>query len=520
MRAVLRSSAPALLVLALATGLVADSHVRIVRLSLVVGAVQIKLPDGRGWRPALLDAPLVQGEQVRTLASGRAEIQFENGSTLRLIPGSQVELTRLALSDKGVFETTARISQGTAFATLRKSDSKDFRLTLPGDRWAQANGDATLRLNVAPAAHPLTVLAGKAELHDAGHPLKLKKDEAALFVAGGGARMVNVSAPAGPWTKWSEKRDQYYEAAFREGVQPGGLTSVVNWDANLNAPMPAYSGVGLNYVGTTACPWTMTAGSYSGWCWSSANGWYFPAMPPALSAQSAASASDVAQTDSVLATATASPYDVMFYGGPIGGFGAYGSSLMFGAGVGPMGAPMLCDTLCLDAYYGPNAFTDAYYMGGGYYPVTMPSPSGVPSGARTVHGPGTRLPLTRVPLSMPPTRAALSLRPPPAPRAVMGTSRRFGSREFPGAPAALAAEVRPSGIRMSHANFHVGYRALPMRSGARFGGASPPPAMMSAAPAAGAFGRGMAAGPAGGGGPVAGGAVAGGAVHGGGVVHN
>ncbi len=533
MRAV-KVCAPLLIIFSLAASLLADSHVRIVRLSLVVGAVQVKLPDGRGWRPALLNAPLVQGEQVRTLGSGRAEIQFENGSTLRLIPGSQVTLSRLALSDAGVFETTARVTAGTAFATLRQGDSKGFRIALAGHRWAKADGDASLRVNAAPGAHPLEVLAGKAKLVAAGRSLTLKKNQAALFTSGGGASRVDVSAPAGPWTKWSETRDQYYAVAFHEGVQPGGLTSVVNWNANLNAAMPGYSGVGLDYVGATACPWTMTSGDYSGWCWSSANGWYFPAAPPTISAQAAASVSDVSQTNSVLAgssvstSATASPFNVMFYGGPLGYYGSpvgfYGGALGFGA-AGMFGAPLLCDALCMDAYYGPNAFLmgELWGMGGGYYPAAMPA-GGAASLARTAQGPATRLPMTRNPLGLRPGGGnAAILRPPPAPRSAPPMENRFG---VPGAGASLAFRegLRPSGVALSHSNFRVGYRAA-MDAGARFAARSsvPSPAMMSPDPMASSGGFSAGASPGSGfrgAGPMApaGGAPRG-AVGGGRVVH-
>ena len=478
----LRFGAPALLLFSLVAGLRADSHVRIVRLSLVVGAVQVKLPDGRGWRPALLDAPLVQGEQVRTLGSGRAEIQFENGSTLRLIPDTQVDLTRLALSNAGVFETTARVGSGTAFATLRKQDSKDFRITLAGDRWVQAHGDARLRVNATAGAQPLAVLAGKAELYGNGKPLMLKKNQAALFTGGGSARRVDIAAPAGPWTKWSEKRDQYYAAAFHSGVQAGGLTSVVNWDANLASPMPAYSGIGLNYVGTAACPWTMSGGDYSGWCWSNANGWFFPDQPPMVGMQ-AASASDVSQTNSVLASASASPFNVMFYGGSAG---FYGGSLGFGSALGMLGAPFLCDQLCMQAYYGPTAFDfgGGPWMGGGYYPLVMPA--GGALSVRTAAGPSARLPLMRGPLGLRPgtgVGSAAILRPPPAPHAPPPMENRFDVRGAGGAPAAFRPGLRPSGVMLSHTNFRDAYRPA-VGGAARFAapGAMPAPVQMSAAP--------------------------------------
>ena len=80
---------------------VADSQVRIVRLSDVQGSVQIDKNTGLGFENAFLNLPITQGTQLRTRENGRAEIEFEDGSTLRLTPKTTVEFGTLGLTDGG-----------------------------------------------------------------------------------------------------------------------------------------------------------------------------------------------------------------------------------------------------------------------------------------------------------------------------------------------------------------------------------------------------------------------------------
>src|SRR5438477_13165491 len=94
----------ALLVLAalvLAVPAFADSQVRIVRLSQVDGAVQADRNTGQGFEKAFLNMPVTQGMKLRTNADGRAEIEFEDGSTLRMVPHTIVVFPELLLRDSG-----------------------------------------------------------------------------------------------------------------------------------------------------------------------------------------------------------------------------------------------------------------------------------------------------------------------------------------------------------------------------------------------------------------------------------
>src|SRR5277367_5652765 len=79
----------------------AESKARIVRLSEVEGTVRIDRAAGDGFDKAFINLPVVEGSKLKTGKDGRAEVEFEDGSALRLAPDTEVEFTRLALGDDG-----------------------------------------------------------------------------------------------------------------------------------------------------------------------------------------------------------------------------------------------------------------------------------------------------------------------------------------------------------------------------------------------------------------------------------
>src|SRR5580698_10609106 len=63
------------------------------RLSSVEGQVRISQGGQVIADPALVNAPLFTGTRVETGDDGKAEIQFDDGSVVRLAPGSALSLT-------------------------------------------------------------------------------------------------------------------------------------------------------------------------------------------------------------------------------------------------------------------------------------------------------------------------------------------------------------------------------------------------------------------------------------------
>ena len=100
----------------------ADSQARIVRLADVQGSVQIDKNTGLGFENAFLNLPITQGSQVRTHDRGRAEIEFEDGSSLRLTPNTTVEFSTLGLSDSGKRISVIHLVKGMAYVNWLGKD--------------------------------------------------------------------------------------------------------------------------------------------------------------------------------------------------------------------------------------------------------------------------------------------------------------------------------------------------------------------------------------------------------------
>jgi len=102
----------------------AESRARIVRLSEVQGAVQIDRGAGDGFDKAFINLPVIEGSRLKTGKDGRAEVEFEDGSALRLAPGSEVDFTHLALGDDGRKLSTVQLVSGTIYASLHPKNAR------------------------------------------------------------------------------------------------------------------------------------------------------------------------------------------------------------------------------------------------------------------------------------------------------------------------------------------------------------------------------------------------------------
>jgi len=96
----------------------AGSKARIVRLSQVQGTVQFDRAAGNGFDRAFINLPVIENSRLRTGKDGRAEVEFEDGSALRLAPNSEVDFIRLALGDDGQKLNTVQLVSGTVYADL------------------------------------------------------------------------------------------------------------------------------------------------------------------------------------------------------------------------------------------------------------------------------------------------------------------------------------------------------------------------------------------------------------------
>lgn len=73
---------------------------RVARISFVRGDVQIRRADSQDWEVAVLNLPIVEGDEIATDGNGRFEIQFNSYTHLRVAENSQIKI--VGLKDEGI----------------------------------------------------------------------------------------------------------------------------------------------------------------------------------------------------------------------------------------------------------------------------------------------------------------------------------------------------------------------------------------------------------------------------------
>ena len=117
-----------LLALLLTPCLLADTNIRSVRVSFVQGSVLVDHGLGKGFEPVLMNMPVTALTRFRTGDDGLAEIEFENGSTLRLTGETEVLFPRLSLLRDGRKLSLIRVRKGTVYVNVRPDKQNVFNL--------------------------------------------------------------------------------------------------------------------------------------------------------------------------------------------------------------------------------------------------------------------------------------------------------------------------------------------------------------------------------------------------------
>lgn len=214
-----------------------QSRARVVTVSAVGNQVQEKLPPPPGtsatvtaWTKATRNAPVIEGESIRTESDSFTEVELECGSALRLAPESEMEFARLRLSRKGVPETTVKLSRGEAFFTMQNADVSDFHVVLPGGMISMPKGGAALRLDVPGVGmNSVEVLGGQISIQEGHKSGQVKSKRRVEFLPGGGMHRVAMLKPD-RWQKLSQQRDDAFHRlviAQETSTRPQDLSALV-----------------------------------------------------------------------------------------------------------------------------------------------------------------------------------------------------------------------------------------------------------------------------------------------------
>lgn len=295
----------------------ADSQARIVRLSLVDGSVQID--RGQGFEKAITNMPITQGMKLSTADNARAEVEFEDGTTLRLAPRTDVEFPSLGLRSSGARVTTVLVSQGTAYFNVRHKRDDDFRVAF-ANREINADRNVHFRLDLAGGNPELAVFKGDLNINGPQGRVSVKKNETlTLDVADAVRYELAKNITPLSYDGWDNERINYmsqYASSSYNTRSPyyygasdlnyyGSWNSYpgygmmwrpfgvgYGWDPFYNGAWAWYPSFGYTWVSTYPWGWTpYRYGSWTfipnfGWAWQPGtwNTWY--TVPPVYNAPS------------------------------------------------------------------------------------------------------------------------------------------------------------------------------------------------------------------------------------------
>jgi hypothetical protein len=273
----------------------ADSQARIVRLSDVQGAVQIDKNSGLGFENAFVNLPITQGTQLRARENGRAEIEFEDGSTLRVTPNTTVEFSTLGLSDAGKRVSVVELVGGRAYVSWLGKSGDEFTLNFSQEKVVLSQA---AHFRVTSSSSVAEVASFKSDLEVAGPSGTVKVDKKKMVsfdVNDNDKSTVAKNFEGDPYDQWDKESVEYHEQYAKNNSTPygygysdlgyyGGYSNLpgygtlwqpyfagAGWNPFMDGAWAWYPGMG--YMWASAYPWGWMPYYYGNWMFVPGYGW-------------------------------------------------------------------------------------------------------------------------------------------------------------------------------------------------------------------------------------------------------
>jgi FecR protein len=278
-----------------------DSHVRIVRLSDVKGNLALDRKTGLGFEQTMQNMPIVEGEKLKT-EDGYAEVEFEDNTTMRLAPNSQVDFSLLALRSSGAKASTMNVVKGIVYVNTESTKGNEF-LLVAGDTKVTVTPSTRLRMEVNESRTVVSVFNGSADVLRGAETSTVGKKQS-LTVSADQVTMAKKIQDV-PYDDWDKDSIDYHKryAAANAAVAGGntfGLSDLnyygnfinaggssfwqpyfvgAGWSPYANGLWAFYPGAGYSWVSPYPWGWLpYHTGSWSffpghGWGWQPGGSW-------------------------------------------------------------------------------------------------------------------------------------------------------------------------------------------------------------------------------------------------------
>src|SRR5712671_2391130 len=200
----------------------AESQARIVRLSDVQGTVQIDKNAGLGFERAFANLPITQGTQLCTRENGRAEIEFEDGSTLRVTPNTTVTFSRLGLNDAGKRISTVNLDEGKAYVNWLGKSGDAFELDFSREK-VELRQAAHFRVANSSSRAEIASFKNELEVVGPSNTTKVGKKKMVTFdVNADDNATIAKNFEEGPYDQWDKQSIEYHDQYSKNNSTPYG----------------------------------------------------------------------------------------------------------------------------------------------------------------------------------------------------------------------------------------------------------------------------------------------------------
>ncbi len=171
------------------------------RLRYLEGSVVLQRASDTGSEEARANSPFLPGDRLWTQASGRVEVQFSDGSILRLDSRSKLDYDNIEGS-----RVVLKMWSGGAILRRTRGDSLQFTITTP-DGIADVAQDGRYRFVIDANETRVDVIDGDASFDSGGRRLSLTAGER-ITVRDGQVGEVQTAYADSEFDYWSEDRDR------------------------------------------------------------------------------------------------------------------------------------------------------------------------------------------------------------------------------------------------------------------------------------------------------------------------
>ena len=220
-----------LVTLSFASSGLANTHsqARAVRLSFVEGTVIARSPGSRKWARAALNMPIEQGVSIATARHSIVEVQFENGSTLRLGELSRVDFMQMGIGPDGGYINHLKLAVGFTTVNIVPQRHDEYVLVASGASLVP-HGKSEFRADLSRGHLRVEVFKGRVQAADSSQSQPLRRNQAlACDYSVRADFQVTDNIQMDDWDTWVQKRDRQASLAAYNVPAPG----MYDWESGL-----------------------------------------------------------------------------------------------------------------------------------------------------------------------------------------------------------------------------------------------------------------------------------------------